>query len=207
MNRLSAPNPPPPLGEGRGEGASAPLALIPSPAGRGRRAVARAEDAHFVIRGFTLIELVVVLLIITIILGMVGVQLTRDESDIVREEAQRLALVLQNAQQQAILEGRPYAFALTDAGYRFMRLGDKNRLVPIEADEILAPRRLPRAITLVPGKLPDQAKTRADLILFDPSGEFPAFTMIFEVGEIAWYVQGQADGQIRSTPTLEPAPT
>ncbi len=172
--------------------------------------------AHFVISGFTLIEIVVVLLVLTIILGMAGVQLTRDDTDAVRDEARRLALVLQNAQQQAILEGRPYAFALTDDGYHFLRLGEKNRLVPIEADEVLAPRRLPRAITLSPHKFTEQTQKRADsmertnkradLILFDPSGEFPAFTLVFEVGQQAvWYVQGRTDGQIHSASTLEPA--
>lgn len=161
-------------------------------------------------RGFTLIELVVVLLILTIILGMVGVQLTRDENDVVRDEAQRLALVLQSAQQQAILEGRPYAFALTKDGYQFLRLGDKGRLVPIEADEILAPRLLPRAIMLAPAKASDrmkQSKQRADLILFDPSGEFPAFAMVFEIGDIAWYVQGRTDGRIGFSNSLDPAAT
>lgn len=156
-------------------------------------------------RGFTLIELVVVMLILTIILGMVGVRLTHDESDLIRDEARRLALVLQNAQEQAILEGRPYAFALTDDGYLFLRLGDDGKLVPVQADAVLAPRRLPRSMTLYPHKpADDDARRRADLILFDPAGEFQAFTMVFEVGGLVWYVRGSADGRIESTSTPEP---
>src|SRR5690606_11760242 len=129
--------------------------------------------------GFTLIELVVVLLILTIVLRMIGIRLTRDVRDTVRDEAERLALALQSAREQASLEGRPYAFALTDEGYQLLRLGDEGRLVPVREDEILGPRRLPRALTLAPERPAGAAPARADLILFDPSGEFPAFTMVF----------------------------
>lgn len=164
------------------------------------------------VRGFTLIEVVVVLLIITIILGIVGVNLTRSRSDVVRDEAQRLAVVLQNAQQEAILEGRPLGFAFTADGYRFLRLNDKGHLVPIEADELLSPRSLPPPISLAPVE-PTNAQTTSanttkptDPIIFDPSGEFPAFTLVLSVGDISWYVRGQSDGQVLSSPSPEPEP-
>lgn len=163
-------------------------------------------------RGFTLIEVVVVLLIITIILGVVGVNLTRGRSDVVRDEAQRLALVLQNAQQEAILEGRPLGFVFTADSYRFLRLDDKGHLVPIKADELLSPRRLPPAISLAPvestnaQQKPASAAKPTDPIIFDPSGEFPAFTLVLSVGDISWYVRGQSDGQVLSAPRPEPEP-
>ena len=152
-----------------------------------------------------------VLLIITIILGMVGVNLTRNQSDILRDEAQRLALVLQNAQQQAILEGRPYGFTFADNGYRFLRLNDNGHLVSIEFDELLGPRTLPPPISLAPGaSTGEQAKsadaaTRPDLIVFDPSGEFPAFTLVLSLGDIFWYVRGQTDGRVLSSPLPDAA--
>lgn len=156
-------------------------------------------------RGFTLIELVVVMLILTIVLGMVGVRLTRGHGDLVRDEARRLTLVLQNAQQQAILEGRPYAFALTPEGYQFLQLDASGRLVPIKADELLTPRTLPAAMTIGPLKPRAETTGRPDLILFDPSGEFPAFDLVLAIGEVVWYVQGQNDGRVHSSPFLEPA--
>jgi general secretion pathway protein H len=157
-------------------------------------------------RGFTLIEVVVVLFVLTIVLGFVGVRLTRDEGDLLRDEGRRLALVLQNAQQQAILEGRPYAFALTPEGYRFLGLDRENHLVPIEFDELLGPRVLPRVMTLGPVKPRGDKSTKADPIVFDPSGEFPSFTLVLTIGEAVWYVQGSNDGRIRSAPALEQAP-
>lgn len=184
-------------------------ALSPSPSfplPRGEREASRgALRAHLLLSGFTLIELVVVLLILSIILGLAGIRLTRDQGDTLRDEARRLALVLQNAQQQAVLEGRPYAFALTDDGYRFLQLNSKGRLVPIETDELLAPRKLPSPMTLDPLKKSEDTKKRVDLIVFDPSGEFPAFTMVLSIGQLNWYVRGRNDGQIQSSPLLEAA--
>ncbi len=168
---------------------------------------AREQEARRFVHahGFTLIELVVVMLVLTIILGMVGVRLTRDQTDILRDEAGRLVLVLQNAQQQAILEGQPYAFAFTDEGYRFLRIDTKGKLVPIEADELLAPRKLPPPLMLGPVKPRDATSRRPEVILFDPSGEFPAFAMVLTFGDISWYVQGSSDGSIQSSPVLAPA--
>ncbi len=160
--------------------------------------------------GFTLLEVVVVLLIITIILGMVGVNLTRNPADTLRDEAERLALVLQNAQQEAILEGKPYGFKFTEKGYQFLRLDANYRLVPIETDELLTPRELPPAITLTPSEtINKNAKStdpnrRYDPIVFDPSGEPPVFSFTLSSGDLYWYVRGQSDGQVISSPLAEP---
>ncbi|HLF23413.1 MAG TPA: GspH/FimT family pseudopilin, partial [Burkholderiales bacterium] len=131
-------------------------------------------------------------------------------ADTLRDEAERLALMLQNAQQQAILEGKPYGFTFTEKGYLFLRLDSSDRLVPIEADELLTPRDLPQAITLMPTEATDKnvkptdPDQRFDLIVFDPSGEFPIFNLMLSIGDLYWYVRGQSDGQVLSSPLAEP---
>ncbi|MFL6648467.1 MAG: GspH/FimT family protein [Sulfurifustis sp.] len=162
-----------------------------------------ALRAHSLISGFTLIEVVVVLLILSIILGLASMRLTRDESDVLRDEARRLALVLQNAQQQAILEGRPYAFQFVDGGYRFLTPDKNGKLVPIQVDELLAPHRLPRPLAIAPSQPHGKMNERNDPILFDPSGEFPAFTIVLTADNLVWYVQGMNDGKILSSSTPE----
>ncbi|HEX9811698.1 MAG TPA: GspH/FimT family protein [Burkholderiales bacterium] len=200
--------------EGWGEGNHVelrqPSPSFPLPGGEGGEP-RRACRAHFLISGFTLLEVVVVLLIVTIILGMVGVNLTRNPTDTLRDEAERLALVLQNAQQQAILEGRLYGFSFTETGYRFLRSNtDNNRMVPIEFDELLTPHNLPPSITLAPTEITDKntkvtdAKKRFDPIAFNPSGEFTVFNLVLSVGDAYWYVRGQSDGQVLSSPLAEP---
>lgn len=178
---------------------------LPSPpdsSGHPRRAADRRLRASRR-SGFTLIEVVVVLLIMSIIIGLASVRLTRDDGDILRDEARRLTLVLQNAQQQAILEGRPYAFQFVDNGYRFLTPDKDGKLVPIQVDELLAPHRLPRPLEMSPSKPRGKMNDRNDPILFDPSGEFPAFTIVINAGNLVWYVQGMNDGKIVSSSTRE----
>jgi general secretion pathway protein H len=154
--------------------------------------------------GFTLIELAVVMLLLVIILGMVGVNLTRGPSDVVRDEGQRLALLLQTAQQEAILEGRFYAFAVNPNGYEFLRLDDSGKLAPVSAGDPLGPRALPGSMTL---ELVDQTRVTEDddapLILFDPSGALARFTIVLQAQEAVWYVEATRNGRIHSAPTPE----
>ncbi len=54
-----------------------------------------------------------------IALGMVAVQLMPDERAALREEAQRLALLLENAEMEARASGRSLAWSAEKNGYRF----------------------------------------------------------------------------------------
>src|SRR3990167_5000413 len=58
--------------------------------------------------GFTLIEVAVVMLVIVIVLGIVSVNLEPDRDSIVRDEANRLALLLQTAQQECQAKSSPW---------------------------------------------------------------------------------------------------
>src|SRR5260221_11001144 len=82
----------------------------------------RVRAAPGQLRGFTLIELLVVVAIIVVIVGLAGAQLVRGPADIVREESEHLALLLRAARQEAILQGRVFAFGAGREPYRFLRL-------------------------------------------------------------------------------------
>jgi len=60
--------------------------------------------------GFTLIEILVVVAIIVVMVGLAGAQLMRGPVDVVREESEHLALLLRAAREEAILQGRVFAF-------------------------------------------------------------------------------------------------
>jgi general secretion pathway protein H len=143
-------------------------------------------------------------LIIVIMLGLAGVRLTRGEIDLVREEADRLALLLQAAQQEAMLQGRVYALATARDGYQFLSLDDKGRLRPVK-DDLLRERRLAPSVRIAAVRVDgagDDAQTGAsaarDGVVLAPSGEVPAFSILFAAGEARWYVVGRPRGGIRS---------
>ena len=149
--------------------------------------------------GFTLIEIVVVLLIITITIAMIGINLQRGDNNRVQEEADRIVILLQAAREEAILQGLPFAVQFKQDGYRFLRVNSKGKLEAIEKDDVLSPRSLPDGVTLtftVDGAMAD---TEAGLIL-DPSGSFIPFVLTLRAGEAAWQAHGLANGKIQSKP-------
>jgi type II secretion system protein H len=81
--------------------------------------------------GFTLIELAVILLIITITIGLVGINLQRGDNNRVREEADRIVLLLQAAREEAILQGQVFAVQFSKEGYQFLQLDSKGQLTLI----------------------------------------------------------------------------
>jgi general secretion pathway protein H len=152
--------------------------------------------------GFTLIEIMVVLLIIAVTIGMIGVNLQRGDNNRVQEEADRIVILLQAAREEAILQGQVFAVQFNKDGYRFLRLSNKGKLEPIERDDVLSPRSLPEGVTLSFTLDGVAADTEAGLIL-DPSGTFLPFVLTLRAGEAAWQALGLANGKIQSKP-LEP---
>lgn len=149
--------------------------------------------------GFTLIEIMVVLLIIAITIGMVGINLQRGDNDRVREEADRIVILLQAAREEAILQGQVFAVQFNTDGYRFLRLNNNGRLEQIEQDDVLMPRSLPDGVTLsftLDGAVAD---SEAGLIL-DPSGSFIPFVLTLHAGEATWQALGLVNGKIQSKP-------
>jgi len=149
--------------------------------------------------GFTLIEIMVVLLIVAITIGMVGINLQRGDNNRVQEEADRIVILLQAAREEAILQGKVFAVQFSNDGYRFLRDNNKGKLELIEQDDVLSPRSLPDGVTLsftLDGAVAD---TEAGLIL-DPSGSFTPFVLTLRAGEATWQALGLANGKIQSKP-------
>ncbi|MES1938958.1 general secretion pathway protein H [Salinisphaera sp. T5B8] len=101
-------------------------------------------------RGFTLIEVLVVALIIGVVLAFVSLSINpTGPADRLDTEAQRLNALLEAAADDAILYGRELGLDITRGGYRFLRLGDDG-WQPLNApDTPLRARELGDGIVLV----------------------------------------------------------
>jgi general secretion pathway protein H len=160
----------------------------------GRRACNRLPEPE---SGFTLIEIMVVLLIIAITIGMIGVNLSRGDNNRVQEEADRIVILLQSAREEAILQGQVFAVRFSADSYYFLRLNEKGKLARIETDDILSPRSLPEGVVMSFVMDGAEADAEAGLIL-DPSGSFIPFVLTLRAGEARWQAIGLANGKIQS---------
>ena len=151
-------------------------------------------------RGFTLIELAVVMLLLVIVLAMVGLNAGDQDADAVRNESERLALLLQTAQQEAILQGEVIAVELSAEGYQFAKLNDKNEFQALSQDDVLRARQMPEGVILQHAEGGGETKN-ADIV-FMPSGESTAFTITFSRGKAQWRVEGKANGEIKPAPRV-----
>ncbi|WP_229632196.1 GspH/FimT family pseudopilin [Pseudoduganella violaceinigra] len=90
-------------------------------------------------RGFTLIELLVVLVIIGVTLGLTVVSVAPSQAKAMQKDAQRLALLLQLARDEAIVRNRPVAFEAGPDSYRFLVRNEKS-WEPLPQDDMLRER-------------------------------------------------------------------
>ncbi|MDP3670635.1 MAG: type II secretion system minor pseudopilin GspH [Telluria sp.] len=90
-------------------------------------------------RGFTLVEVMVVLVIIGITLGLVSLNAMPSPQQTLQAEAQRIALLLQLARDEAIVRNRLVAFEADPERYRFL-VRNETRWDPITQDDLLRER-------------------------------------------------------------------
>jgi general secretion pathway protein H len=94
--------------------------------------------------GFTLVEIMVVMVIIGITLGLVSVNAVPSPHQDLQKEAQRIALLLQLARDEAIVRNRLVAFEATPERYHFL-VRTETRWQPIQNDDLLREREFKNA--------------------------------------------------------------
>ena len=93
--------------------------------------------------GFTLLELLVVVVIVAILFTYTTLAIRSDSAeDLIKKEAFRLERLIQLALEEAILRGEEYAIEIHLDGYRFLRFTETQWL-PLSNDKILGARELP----------------------------------------------------------------
>ena len=142
-------------------------------------------------RGFTLVELLVVLLIIGIMVTFAGLSLRGDPlSEHLREETRRLAALLELAAEDALLEGRELAVRIEPDGYRFLRL-EQGRWLGL-TEGVLRPRPLPAGMELelrlqeegsAPGAGEDEEDVERPQVYVLSSGEMTPFTLRLQAAD------------------------
>jgi general secretion pathway protein H len=151
-------------------------------------------------RGFTLIEMLVVLMIMGLFVGLVSAILRPDDRAVLQLEAERLAELLNLAAAEARLSGQPIAWSADESGYRFWRSGDDELWSEIGDSEMLRARTLPPGMALGAFRVentPAQATMRLE---FSPRGSALAFTIALSLGTQRFSIVGSPIGEMRALP-------
>lgn len=141
--------------------------------------------------GFTLLELLVVLVIVGIALGFVSFRAMPDDHQVLQDDARRIALLLQTARDEAIVRNRAMAFEAETSHYRFL-IRDENTWQPLKQDDLLREREFrksPLAFSITPHTLDSTVPVR---IIFgrEPVDKPFIFTMSFGDTSVAIHADG-----------------
>jgi general secretion pathway protein H len=116
----------------------------------GSLAVAAAPRARCA-RGFTLVEILVVVAIIAITAGLAVIAYDADDRGTTAREAKRFAGVIEHASARAQWRAETLGVSADGGSWRFWRrTTDANRWLPVADDELLIAHALPDGITVGP---------------------------------------------------------
>jgi general secretion pathway protein H len=136
--------------------------------------------------GFTLIEILVVLIIVGLLASLAVVNLGGAQQQELRNTVRDMYLLMQTASEQAIVNNQELGLVFEDAGYRFVVFDDATRSWQVQTERLFRPRMLPEWLVLeqmIENDLPslsgsDDESIRPDIVFFS-SGEVTPFELGF----------------------------
>lgn len=138
--------------------------------------------------GFTLLELMVVLVLIGIIFGFAVLSLGGDKlAEAMEQETRRLVMLISLANDEAIIRGDEIAIYFTDTGYSFLVLEPAGWAPAPDEDRLLKEYKLPHGVQLsieVEGEAPelvppDENNSLSPQVFILSSGEMTPFSATF----------------------------
>lgn len=145
-------------------------------------------------RGFTLIEVMVVLVILGITATAVSFSITGVQSRQTDQAIDRLRLVLETAGERAAVTGTPVAVEFLPGRYRFSMLDTEGHWRPIVGDDPLAERALPDGVIWVGLTVDDQPAVSDPPLIF--GSEMPVFELRLRSPDGERLYRSQANGSV-----------
>lgn len=144
--------------------------------------------------GFTLVEILLVLLIAGILSTTVLSTLSFRQASS-KDEAERIAKLIEHAQVMAASFGSPVGLSLSDGHYEFLRW--TGTWTPMEPKQKMFDRyQLPDGISIELQADPDSRQAAPRIIRFPPAGYPPAFGIRVSGAGHEWLVRGNLAGRV-----------
>lgn len=120
--------------------------------------------------GFTLVEILVVLVIIGITVAMVSINLMPDDKRVLTTEAQKLALLFEQARDEAIISGKEIAWSAEGDKTRFWRKDDQGKWMANSGDDLFRDRDLAPGVKLIELQINSVKAAMNERLIFSPGG-------------------------------------
>jgi len=156
------------------------------------------------IRGFTLIEMLVVLLIMGLFVGLISTMAQPDERGLLRLEADRLAQLLDLAATEAQLTGKPIAWTSNGVGYQFWRFSEDGGWAELRDNDLLRKRSLPQSMTIAGLWVENLRPQDAMRLEFSPYGATLAYAVEMALGTQHYTVEASPVGELQALPGQNP---
>lgn len=99
-------------------------------------------------RGFTLIEMLVALVVAGIMLSVITLNLMPNAQSVLKDESQRLSFLMENGAMAAHAGGQSLAWSGSGNSYRFWKRSKEGEWLPIKYDSLLHQHTLPEGMNI-----------------------------------------------------------
>lgn len=148
--------------------------------------------------GFTLIEMLVVLLIMGLVVGLAATIVRPDDRGLLSVEAERLAQLIDLAAAEARLTGSPIAWTTEGSGYRFWRMTADGDWSEVRDSDVLRARTLPQGMAITDLQVENATVRGMRRLQFAPYyGAEQSFTIAMSLGEARYSVVASPVGEVR----------
>lgn len=134
--------------------------------------------------GFTLIEILVVMLLVAVTLSIAVANVAPDAKALLREEADRLATSFRQAQDEALLTGVTLGWQADGGGYRFLQRVRGSEWKPLDEPGEAMVRRLPTAVQLVDVEVGGVRIEPGAMVVLSPTAVPPPVRIVLQANGI-----------------------
>lgn len=147
--------------------------------------------------GLTLVELLVVIVIFGLMLGLVSMNAVQSEQQLLQNEAQRIALLLQIAREEAIVRNHQVAFEANADRYRFL-VREGNAWQPITKDNMLREREFKRPPVFLTVSPPVAGSSNILRVIFGREPVHTPFVMTLSSGGVSATIRADGIGHFQA---------
>lgn len=170
-------------GEGRDSGCACgagPTRI--DPIGFGARAVAGrrrvSSPGRHGAQGFSLLEIMVVVVLIALTVTLVELNLNRDLDRVAQLEARRFAKLVEHARDESVLSGKVYAVEVDERRKSYLFLESPSRWTPVRGDDILRERYFPEYLSVRFDLLQSAGEAGRKLLILAGTGDMTPFQLV-----------------------------